>query len=356
MKEGILCDEKQRLVISLLKKLPRPVSTKEIIQKCGYHFKPPLLYDMSDRGLIVKVAGCGTQAWRLNPGAPPQSDVVQRSHTQVPIEFHQHDDLAYHDYRVSIRGGLTRSQDPVPLRQPKVTPHQHPSPPHQHKNIVMCETIDFERSHKPLLPPPAMAPLPPIANSFQKHSSDYQKYGRGPPLLPHKLSTGATTPQTFPLAPHYIHSEQAPMISTTSPIVMTPSKITGNPSQFLSCNPFNALNKNPVSALNETAQKNGAQVTFEVLSEDRGYRSKLTVAAKVGDRMYDSVTSSNMKDARRDAADAALRVSYFSINTIISSTFFVLFEKFTTSRFLAKSLFPRTFHQTSSAKVYSREI
>ena len=297
--------EKQQQVISLLKQLPRPVSTKEIIQNCGHHFKPPLrplIYDMSDRGLIVKVAGCGTQAWRLNPDPPPQIDIVQRSPTQVPIEFDQHDDSAYHDRGVYIREGLTRSQDPVPLRQ-------LPPPPHQHKNIGMCETIDFERSHKPLLPPPPMPPLPPIANSFQKHSSVYQKCGRGPPLPPHKLSTGATTPQSFSLEPHYIHSEQAPTISTTSHTVMTPSKIIGNPSQFLTCDTFNALSKNPVSALNEMAQKNGVQVTFEVLNEGRGHRSKFTVAAKVGDRMYDAVTSSNMKDARRDAADAALRVS-----------------------------------------------
>jgi len=76
---------------------------------------------------------------------------------------------------------------------------------------------------------------------------------------------------------------------------------------FLSADVFNALNKNPVSALNEMFQKKGEEVTYEVLNSGYGFKNKFTVAAKINGKLYDAVTCSSMKEARRDAADAALR-------------------------------------------------
>lgn len=83
---------------------------------------------------------------------------------------------------------------------------------------------------------------------------------------------------------------------------------SGKQTFLLSKDVFNALNKNPVSALNELVQKNGMTIEFEKLNESRSQRNKFTVAVNISGKLYDAVTASNMKDARRDAADAALRV------------------------------------------------
>jgi len=78
---------------------------------------------------------------------------------------------------------------------------------------------------------------------------------------------------------------------------------------MISADVFNALNKNPVSALNELAQKNGVSISFELLCESKSNQSRFTVAAMVDGRMYDAVSAPNMKEAKREAADAALKVS-----------------------------------------------
>ena len=79
---------------------------------------------------------------------------------------------------------------------------------------------------------------------------------------------------------------------------------------MVSSDVFNALNKNAVSALNELCQKNGCTVLFKRVSENLyDQKNKFTVAAVVNGTMYESVTASNMKDAKREAADVALKVN-----------------------------------------------
>ena len=77
---------------------------------------------------------------------------------------------------------------------------------------------------------------------------------------------------------------------------------------MLSADVFNSLNKNPVSALNELAQKQGKEVTFELVGQAKGGKNKFTVACKIGGHLYDAVSGPNMKEARRDACEAALKV------------------------------------------------
>ena len=81
---------------------------------------------------------------------------------------------------------------------------------------------------------------------------------------------------------------------------------------MVSSDVFNALNKNPVSALNELCQKNGASVSFKQISENmHNQKNKFTVAALVNGKLYDGATASNLKDAKREAADIALKVFLF---------------------------------------------
>lgn len=79
---------------------------------------------------------------------------------------------------------------------------------------------------------------------------------------------------------------------------------------MVSSDVFNALNKNAVSALNELCQKNGASVSFKRISENLyDQKNKFTVAAVVNGTIYESATASNIKDAKREAADVALKVN-----------------------------------------------
>lgn len=70
---------------------------------------------------------------------------------------------------------------------------------------------------------------------------------------------------------------------------------------------FAALNKNPVSAINEYAQKNQMALSFELLHEAQGGPNRFLMAVKLNERMYNAVAAGNMKDARKEAADVALR-------------------------------------------------
>ena len=80
-----------------------------------------------------------------------------------------------------------------------------------------------------------------------------------------------------------------------------------NRSQVLNKETFSAISKNPVSTLNEYAQKNNMEVTFELIRQGRGNRPCFEMAARVGSKLFPSVTALSMKDARREAADLAMR-------------------------------------------------
>ena len=145
----------------------------------------------------------------------------------------------------------------------------------------------------------------------------------GPPLPPHLLTGTDTQHRGIPPPFHSVAPsrcvQRPPDIShqNVKPIGRScPSNISRRnqnvnvqqPVAMLSCETFNALNKNPISALNEMVQKQGKEVLFEVLNEAKGGRNKFTVAVKIGNQMFDAVSAPNMKEARRDASDAALRV------------------------------------------------
>ena len=76
-----------------------------------------------------------------------------------------------------------------------------------------------------------------------------------------------------------------------------------NPPDVLSNVAYSAINKNPVSALNEYVQKNRMELKFETLSKGRAF----VVAAKIDGKLFPSAEARNMKEARREASDVALR-------------------------------------------------
>ena len=101
-------------------------------------------------------------------------------------------------------------------------------------------------------------------------------------------------------------------VSPTLPLTMKVAPVASDrPPEVLSRVAYAAINKNPVSALNEYAQRNRMELTFETLSQRHGF----TVAAKVGEQIFTAVKAGNMKDARREAADVALRTLLGKVET-----------------------------------------
>lgn len=103
----------------------------------------------------------------------------------------------------------------------------------------------------------------------------------------------------------------APNVSSQSmatqpfPLPKTSAPSSSTKDFFEAC--FTSINKNPVSAFNNYAQKNKSEATFETISQKTFGKPSFTVAAKLGNRMFPAVTAGNMKEAKRQAADVALR-------------------------------------------------
>ena len=111
-------------------------------------------------------------------------------------------------------------------------------------------------------------------------------------------STFFEPPRSAPVMPSYMSSPQSPPGALT-----TPPLSTNNLPDVLSSSAYAAINKNPVSALNEYVQKNKMELTFETVSQGRAF----AIAAKINGKLFPAAEARNMKDARREAADVALR-------------------------------------------------
>lgn len=134
------------------------------------------------------------------------------------------------------------------------------------------------------------------------------KYQKQPPTTYQQPTTTplASRPQTSLATPPYQSSSLSspPQVSTAH----TPPQSKGNSdSQGFFEASFAAINKNPVSALNNYGQKNKTEASFVIVSQKSFGKPSFTVAAKLGNRTFPSVTAGNMKEARRQAADVALR-------------------------------------------------
>ena len=107
----------------------------------------------------------------------------------------------------------------------------------------------------------------------------------------------------------FASASQAPVsgqLSGVPSLLSTPSTPPGSHTDLpdvLSSVAYAAINKNPVSALNEYVQKSKMELSFETLS----VRPTFAVAAKINGKLFPAANARNMKDARREAADVALR-------------------------------------------------
>ncbi|XP_029199446.2 LOW QUALITY PROTEIN: uncharacterized protein LOC114964269 [Acropora millepora] len=112
---------------------------------------------------------------------------------------------------------------------------------------------------------------------------------------------------------HSVHEMSAPQESSMSRPSSGPWNLESSPQGYqgrqndppdvLSSVAYAAMNKNPVSALNEYVQKNRMDLSFETLAT----RPTFAVAAKINGKLYPAANARNLKEAKREAADFALR-------------------------------------------------
>ena len=105
-------------------------------------------------------------------------------------------------------------------------------------------------------------------------------------------------PRPEPVMPSYI-----PNLLLPPTALATPPASSNSLPDALSSDAYAAINKNPVSALNEYVQKNKMELTFQTVSQGRAF----AIAAKINGKLFPAAEARNMKDARREAADVALR-------------------------------------------------
>ena len=127
----------------------------------------------------------------------------------------------------------------------------------------------------PQLPPATMT-----QNSLSSPGTGLRSFGPTPQVSPREQFTPSSI--SIPPAPAATHSDLPDVLSSVA---------------------YAAINKNPVSALNEYVQKNRMELSFETLST----RPTFAVAAKINSKLFPAANARNMKDARREAADIALR-------------------------------------------------
>lgn len=117
------------------------------------------------------------------------------------------------------------------------------------------------------------------------------------------LSSSGNDNRLLGLTPQAFTSGPSSGVANYNSIPPTPSGPQMDLPDVLSSVAYAAMNKNPVSALNEYVQKNKMELSFETLSQ----RPTFAVAAKINGKLFPAANARNMKDARREAADIALR-------------------------------------------------
>ena len=274
-------------IVTFLQQYRRPVSTLEVARAVNKKTKKevnPTLYEMQKQGMIVKTSN-QPPAWKLAPGVPstfvPPSDGNSAS---ANIGFRSQ------PQRTSWGG------------------NEHSSQP-QYESQGMARQLSWHsQTSEESSFVPKSSPGSASVHSERQNLINASRQQRG-------ASFGQMPRPNPPTPQQRIPSQQRQQIPAATRQQM--------PTELSSVT-FAALNKNPVSAINEYAQKNGIPITFELLYEGKGGQNKFLVAVNMNGKMYNAVSAGNMKDARREAADVALReiLSQQSSNALATSTRF----------------------------------
>ncbi|XP_078366206.1 uncharacterized protein LOC144650414 isoform X1 [Oculina patagonica] len=174
--------------------------------------------------------------------------------------------------------------------------HDHP-PTWKVRQEVSSLTFQGSRADDPSSVEPAQKrPHPGADEQGQMHLGVKKPFQQvqTPPTPPGARSSSFGPTWNAPVMPSYMSTPQLPPATSGS---------SSSLPDVLSSVAYAAINKNPVSALNEYVQKNKMELTFETVSQGRAF----AIAAKINGKLFPAVEARNMKDARREAADVALR-------------------------------------------------
>ncbi|XP_028399932.1 double-stranded RNA-specific adenosine deaminase-like [Dendronephthya gigantea] len=266
----------------------------------------------------------------MHQGPLPSSSQKRVQYSSIPFSQHQKKRASHDNQRTppsSSHNNMTTPMKPLPPSQlPSHQPPQSaPAVPFSPSSDQSIESkiINFlhhqqgpsnTNSIRLSLGASTKKEINPVLYAMQRKGV-IAKVQESPPTW--KLCQGEVT---FPAgiqdqqAQRFERGQQASNVSPTSSQFMTtegkpvkpPPQATGSTKDFFeAC--FTSINKNPVSALNNYAQKNRSEATFEIISQKTFGKPSFTVAAKLGKRLFTAVTAGNMKEAKRQAADVALR-------------------------------------------------
>eukprot|EP00794_Sanderia_malayensis_P016706 gene16706-18400_t len=265
-------------IINFLKLFNRPVGTLEIAKAINKSTKKEVnktLYDMQKQGIISK-----------HIDMPPSWILCHPSTVRKQPERES-------ESRHQFHGSVSNQQSLSPQAQQSSLPNQplnrlarqgswQPNAVQLEENHVQpgFNYVNADRSLMQL-------PHPMPSTTQQMHVPSMQQ------SIGLAIQTRASSASALPFASS---ASALPSASSASAIPSEISDIS-----------YAALNKNPISALNEYAQKNQIDLSFEVLNESRGGPNRFLVAVKMNGKMYNAASAGNTKDARREAADLALR-------------------------------------------------
>lgn len=246
-------------ILAFMKQFNRPVATLEIAKGVNRKTKKdvnPTLYDMERKGIIIKTC-MQPPAWNL------ASSVPETSGHQVPNNFPRHSPHTSHRRHVENEW-CKQGYHPVEC-QPSGQQNEEPSG--QGSNVGVAPRLSQ-----------------PDGRARQFSWAEEEETSPPQQFLESTLQQGG---QDF--TSHSVKQRQDERPRELSSLT------------------FSALHKNPVSALNEYAQKNQIPFSYELLHERSGGPRRFLVAVQLDGKMYNAVSAANMKDARKEAADVALR-------------------------------------------------
>eukprot|EP00112_Aurelia_sp_Birch-Aquarium-sp1_P005980 Seg1670.10 transcript_id=Seg1670.10/GoldUCD/mRNA.D3Y31 product="Double-stranded RNA-specific adenosine deaminase" protein_id=Seg1670.10/GoldUCD/D3Y31 len=272
-------------IVTFLKQYRRPVSTLEVARAVNKKTKKevnPTLYEMQRQGMIIKTSN-QPPAWKLAPDGPSAF-------------------VAPSDQNTASASSGIRSQP----QRTSWGRNEHSSQPQRESQAMARQLSWHSQTSEESSFVPKSSPASASVHSERQQLINASQQPRGASYGQMSRPNPPTPRQQIPPTPR----QQIP----AAPRQQMPTE--------LSSVTFAALNKNPVSAINEYAQKNGMPITFDLLYEGKGGQNKFLVAVNMNGKMYNAVSAGNMKDARREAADVALReiLSQQSSTALATST------------------------------------
>eukprot|EP00117_Sycon_ciliatum_P015250 scpid52705/ scgid15180/ Double-stranded RNA-specific adenosine deaminase; 136 kDa double-stranded RNA-binding protein; Interferon-inducible protein 4; K88DSRBP len=303
----------EQAILEFLQGSGKPCSSLEIGRAVGLGTRSavnPVLYAMAARGAIRKVQD-SPPIWELSSSSSPAvAPAPHTGHTRPPMMSHAAQSTR--SGRVSTHDGilefLSSQRKPCSSleigRSVGLNTRQEINPileamaadGHLRKTQDM-PTMWARNNHEPLAKRPYVEAMRDM--SVQQPATSAYGHQRAPlPGMP------ASQPRPLGLRP------PAPAPPPSATPYRPPPQQQQQPQgalPALSTSMMSAMNKNPVSAVVEYAQSIGVESSFNVVnSHGQAHRKKFTVAAVVGpDRFHGTAT--NKKDAKREAAEAALR-------------------------------------------------